>query len=140
MPVHWDVSKIKNHEIVTTHPKDPNRWHPLTDALVNACSAVGLTDISEKNFEEWLWRLAFMEAVGEGGMLFDWFDDKGNQLDKPRERNYTRAEIESHIGLRTNWGTLTRQQWLSNYLRNIKGKADRIYRKKFAAPEVAKAG
>lgn len=131
MAVYWDVSKIKDHATVTTAVRDGvEKWHPLTMALVDACNVVKLTAITAKNFDEWLWRLAYLEAIGAGDMLNDWKDDK------PITRNYTRAEIESHIGLATNWGSMTRTQFVGHCNRMAKRRADdMVTRGKYAAPK-----
>lgn len=108
MALTFDVSNIKDHETVTTHPEDlgkkeGRRWHPITDMLIGASMGVELGTIEEKNVDEWVWRLAFLQSLrGPHAHLGD----------KPL---YLRqGDVEKHIGLRTNVTTVaSRHSWLN---------------------------
>ncbi|MEE8615533.1 MAG: hypothetical protein V3T11_10025 [Roseateles sp.] len=85
MALQWDVSKIKNHEKVTTVIKDgEEHWHPVTDKLVWGCMSAGMGEITEDNWKTFLARLTVVESLWGCKTLT------------------TAAEVYAHIGLEVN--------------------------------------
>lgn len=141
MALYWDVSEVKDHAVVTTVVEDGvEKWHPVTIALVNATMAFDIGRIDAAHLDEILWRLAYLEVLGEGKFLIDWHDASGKELASPRDRNFTRDEVERHVGMTTNVSTIGRKEWLQRVHRGIAARADRIvlgrYAKAKAAAEV----
>jgi hypothetical protein len=108
MSLNFDVSKIKDHEKVTTNPFDSNRWHPVTEALISCAMICGFSSITEKNVETVKDRIAqYQTAVGpllavQVGQM--WITD---------------ADVEAHIGLSTNADSKTDKQWLEKLAKEL---------------------
>jgi hypothetical protein len=63
MSLNWSVAEIKDHEKVTTHPKDPKRWNPVTEALVWHSMFCGFNRITEQNWQDVFKRISKYEKV-----------------------------------------------------------------------------
>src|SRR5574338_219821 len=95
MSLNFDLRKIP--DAVKTDPRDSTKLNPITEALIWSSMSIDLGEITAKNVDEWMLRLALSDK------LF------GTMLHKDREpRPFTRAEVEAHIGLRTNVSTKNR--------------------------------
>lgn len=85
--------------------------------LIFGTMAVGLGTLTEKNIDEWMWRITFLNRIespiasyrGEG-----WPTRK--------------SDISKFIGLRTNADTLTRSQWLRTVSENLSRDVDAAIR------------
>lgn len=113
MALNFDVSGIRNYQVVTTHPEDVGkenqRWHPVTEALIFASMEVDLCMIAEGNVEEWAWRLGLMQCIKGPWLLLN---------DKPLKLKL--GDIQTHIGLRTNVSTISnRWTWARRKLGNV---------------------
>lgn len=101
MSLNYTVDKIADYKnVCNVGDGDARRMNPVTEGLIWSSMSVGLDSIKKKNVDEWLVRLALTDALF-GTML------KANREDRP----FTRAEIESHIGLTTNVSNMTRKKW-----------------------------
>ena len=69
MSLDWDVSKIDNYQEVTTKIVDgKKKWADETNTLVwGTICGVGLHSITEKNVEEWIFRVRFLKELGSTG-------------------------------------------------------------------------
>lgn len=104
MALNWSVKDVKNHEAIC-YPLDNNGKRylgPVTEALIFLTMAVGLTEITEKNAQEFYTRLAFYQSV----------------FNVPEEDRLTYAQVRIHIGLHTNAGNQTKAQWLKRIYEN----------------------
>ncbi len=97
MALHWTIDKIKNYLEVCWKTAQENNpayqykngdriLNPLTEGLIWATIAVELGEITEKNVDEWLFRLACLEVVDAS----------------PFRVPPSREDVLSHVGLRTN--------------------------------------
>lgn len=102
MALNFDVSKIKDYQRVTTDPANKSKWHPVTDALIWKTMSVDLGSITEKNIDEWEYRLKVLRLM-DGPE----FEHHGKKV------CLTREDLEMHIGLVTNVTTKSRKQWLA---------------------------
>lgn len=115
MSLNWDVRKIKNYNVVTTHPDDrakleadPNaevRWHPLTETLVWLCMAVGENSIDYKNWKRFYRRVYCYERVS--GSMRRFYDKNKKVVDT----YVTAQDVYDHIGLHTNVSQITDAQF-----------------------------
>lgn len=116
MSLNFDLSAVKQRlgdrwdEITTSPdtlgaPEGEQRWHAVTDFLIWASLEVDLGDVTEKNVDEWCFRLGLLRLTTEnfeGDVRRDIGDFKLN-----------RNDIVNHIGMRTNVTTKTRANWLA---------------------------
>jgi hypothetical protein len=101
MSLNWDISKIADFEnvcTITLEKDDPNRgaagtkvMNPITNALIWATMTIGVAEITEKTIDTFFERLRLVETL-YGSML----------TTSTGDRIITRAEVEQHMGLRTN--------------------------------------
>lgn len=115
MSLNFDLTSVKKnlgderYNEVTTSPETRNapegqqRWHPVTDALIWMTMVVDMNEITEKNVDEWSFRIGIMQKVrgtpefaGGIGSFF-----------------ITRKDLTDHIGLRTNVGNKSRSRFLA---------------------------
>jgi hypothetical protein len=106
MSLNWDITHIKDHSNLCWLPnptkEDPGavRLNPTTDALIWATMSVDIGDLSEKNLDEFTYRVFFYERA---------FQSFLNQGGDPLF--LTAEEIKAHVGLRTNVSFETRSKW-----------------------------
>lgn len=112
MSLDFDVSKVKNFDVLTSIPDPYGRnkedgtpklsWHPVTNALIWATISVGMSSITEKNWIEFFQRVRAVERVSGAYVnrpnVSGAFDPKGF---------ITPLEVYSHIGLHTNASSKT---------------------------------
>ena len=120
MSLDWKVNQIKDYKSVcwTESPNDPDKFQlsKLTDVLIWGTILVDLGEISEKNMDEWLRRIAVCEKLHKPfGDRFETVNGKRRQ----RELYPTREELESHIGLQTNVANRTFKQWYKKMCDNL---------------------
>lgn len=110
MALTWDVTHIKDHEVLTTlHTESGDKWHPLTETLVwlTMFTSIG-SEIDAENIEEFIGRVRLYERLF-GPMMTAYDVDTDYWSPKP----LTEEQIRSHLGLRTNVSYETRETWLS---------------------------
>lgn len=112
MSLDFDVSRVKNFDVLTSIPNPYGQknedgtpklsWHPVTDALIWATMAIGMNNITEKNWIEFFQRIRAIERVSGAYVnrpnVTSRFDPKGF---------ITPLEVYSHIGLHTNASSLS---------------------------------
>jgi hypothetical protein len=100
MSLDFDVSAIKNYEVVTTLVTEDGvkKWHPVTRNLTFACMAVDLSGITAENWQDFYNRINIWETL----------------VSEARSRDLiTPLEVYSHIGLRTNVSNKTFAQFMA---------------------------
>jgi hypothetical protein len=100
MSLNFDFSKVTNYEAVTTDPADPQRWHPVADALVWLSMQCGFNEITPKNVDKVIDRIMAYQVV-LGAYLHP---DGGEIYIMP-------VDIRRFVGMRTNATRLTDAQW-----------------------------
>lgn len=129
MALTWNVSKVKNYKVVTTDPNDPNKWAPVTRALITLTIPLGMNHITEKNYEEFFARVVATELVN-GPMLYK--VTKDGKVDTP----ITIEDVYAHIGLTTNASSGSKARFWNGITKDILGRSEvREFRKKLAAQE-----
>lgn len=113
MPMHWDVSKVRNHDELCFRPGDA-AYHenptgrylkPMALAMVNTLGWAGVGgEITENNADELVLRVAFYQQLN-GALL-----RRGNG----EPWAVTPEDVLRHVGLSATWGfrKQTRSAWL----------------------------
>ena len=121
MSLDFDVTNMKNFNVLTTIlEKDINtgeevgrKWHPVTNALIFATMAIGMSSITEDNWEEFYQRLNMWErCVGCSLWRADHQRDNKNFI--------TPLEVYMHIGLHTNASRKTLAQFTKDCFEAVK--------------------
>jgi hypothetical protein len=116
MSLDWSVESMKNFDVLTTltgdSPADLDRkWLPLTEALVWATMHIGINSITEKNWQEFYYRLNKWERLtGTSLRVFN----------SEVTRYITPLEVYMHIGLYTNASSLSKKEFNEKLERNYK--------------------
>jgi len=106
MALHFDFANIKDQTLVN-HPHRVDEWHPVGLALANLSMPCGYREITAKNLAEVTERVMAYQLVC------------GFVLARPRglEKSgvyITPADVKAYIGLTTNAGVKTRQEFAND--------------------------
>jgi len=123
MPLNWSVKNVKDHDNVCYYvaTKDNLEYgmkagesylKGTTDALVWLTMSVGLTEITEDNIDEWLYRLAIEYSV-HGATNHRFVDGKWEPI------YHDENSLRQHIGLETNAGTISREEYHEKVIRAL---------------------
>lgn len=105
MGLHFNFSKVVDHQRVTTNPTNPDEWHPVADALVWLSMICGFNRIDDKNHAKVALRIAAYQVV-TGAYL-------GRIVMGKRSPIYiTPQDVKRFIGMTTNASTMTDAQWM----------------------------
>lgn len=113
----------------STCPDNPDQYHPVMNALIWTAMSIGLGAITEKNWEEWVFRIRFSDWVAGETYLRTHTDDG------PVKYVITVEEIKSYIGLTTNVSTVTRTKFLNEERRKMVDRINREIKKEVADAE-----
>ena len=103
MSLTWSITAVKDFgQLHQTHEDGSYELGPTTERLIFLTMQVDLGEITEKNLDEWIFRLALMKKVG-------W---------TPRTE-IVRADLERHVGLKTNVHSTTRAQFRTKVIKNL---------------------
>ena len=110
MSLDWSIDKIKDYKTVCWRGEDADGLHlrHKTDILIWATMRVDLSEISAKNIDEWLRRIAVCKLF-DAPFGREYYEEDGKRL----HRGYypDRAILEEHIGLGTNASTIHFTRW-----------------------------
>ena len=114
MPLNWYISEVEDWDNYCFEPAPENpkeeRMTPLTNQLINMTMAVGMHEITKKNYREFYTR---MLLLGLDKSLYT-LDEDGNQVGIQLE------DVKRHIGLGTNASSIRLDKLLKNiYLRRL---------------------
>tara|TARA_R110002110_G_scaffold340576_2_gene550730 strand:- start:315 stop:731 length:417 start_codon:yes stop_codon:yes gene_type:complete len=129
MALTWDVSKIKKAYRVLSkaefysksdkipifsnpryYDKDLDKYYEMnteTNMLIFICMFIGMSEITEKNFNKFYDRVKLYELIN--GSYLKTINPKTK---KPKEKYFTLEDIKNHIGLKTNAENLNKTQYL----------------------------
>ena len=104
MALNFNYADVVDKDVVCTDPTDPDKYHPVFNAIVWLSLICGYSSITAANAEKVHARIAQYELVS-GGMLA--------VLDDGRRRPLfiTLDDVKRYIGLRTNAPTYREAQW-----------------------------
>ena len=109
MPLNWYISKVENWEkyCFTSDPEaiQELKMTPLTHQLVHITMAVGMHEITKKNYREFYTRMLLLE------LDTSWYkrDEDGNQVGIQLE------DVKRHIGLGTNASSIRLDKLLKDF-------------------------
>lgn len=104
MALNADYRKIENYEGLYREVEGGKELAQPWETYILLSIPVGLGEISEKNLDEWWFRLCVLEKLH--GKFFKDGDGK--------EFGFAYADLRRLLGLRTNASKLTRKQFLKN--------------------------
>jgi hypothetical protein len=120
----WSVSKVQNGKELCWEPDlsangicTGMKLNGVTKVLLYSTAEIGMNTITEKNFKEFHCRL--LESSMAHGVKWLAVSVEGQIT----HRDPTLAEVYSHIGLSTNASTHTGNQWETQLMRRIGGRA-----------------
>ncbi len=113
MPLTWDVNNVKNHKKIMYKKNDDGSYEmkKIYETIILSTTIIGLSQITEKNYEKFFNRLRLVETIG--GSFF--YEKKRGKL-KPRHIKL--EEIKKMVGLKTNASELTRTKFLQRFDKN----------------------
>ena len=109
MPLNWNINKIEDWEnyCFTSDPEaiQELKMTPLTHQLVHITMAVGMHEITKKNYREFYTRMLLLE------LDTSWYkrDEDGNQVGIQLE------DVKRHIGLGTNASSIRLDKLLKDF-------------------------
>jgi len=139
MSLDWSLEKVQNWEqncYIKIHPGDnaynqiqvqgSHFWffekdemdqktsvkkcmNPISDYLISLTMVVGLGGITEKNIDEWQFRIWIKEQLYGNTMAVSRWDAQSGQW---LSSKITVSDLKQHIGLSTNVSDMTRNTWL----------------------------
>ena len=119
MPLNWSIERIKNCDELCF---DGDRMEAITECLIGMTIAVGMANITERNYIKFYQRMKDMEALDIGVGIFEW-DDKGVRT----QRVPTVHEVKAHIGLHTNASPTTEREFQS-FRKDVKKRQEKEMR------------
>ncbi|RDJ35734.1 MAG: hypothetical protein DWQ19_13025 [Crenarchaeota archaeon] len=108
MSLDWSLEKVHNWEELAN-----NRTHRnITDAIVFKTMAIGISEITEKNYVEFYQRIRVWEQAFGASM---YYSEQGKRHEWP----ITLFDVKRRIGLFTNASRLTEKQFLKLLSENL---------------------
>lgn len=108
MGLNFSFKKVHDFEAVTTDPANPDRWHPVADALVWLSLICGYREITLKNVDKVIARIMAYQSV-TGAYL----SANGGAI----KVYITPEDVRRFIGLSTNASVMTDAQWAKHLAR-----------------------
>ena len=119
MALNFDLSACKDRlgeeawKASTDHPCDPDRWHPVVEAVVSYSMICGFSRIDENNWETvakriMVWEKAFGPRIVVGTKSYPTFEDLGAGTSAIRIKP---ADIKRLIGFHSNADRMTDKQF-----------------------------
>lgn len=106
MPLSFNYADVHNKDVVCTDPNDPDKYHPVFNALIWLSMICGYNQITKKTYAKVYERIAMYEQVS--GAFLSRSDDDG----KPVPVRITEDDVALYIGMTTNASTLTDAEWV----------------------------
>jgi len=116
MSLDWSIENIENYKELCWGEND--RMNPVTEALIWAGNSIGFNNITEKNYKELYIRINMWER---GVHSFLQQSNAGVRVDTP----LTLDNVRQHIGLSTNWSTMTNTQFGKHLIKSMRREAER---------------
>ena len=111
MSLTWDIREIADNESLWTYDTEGvNTLSPLTEVMIHLTIAIGLNEITEKNYKTFFRRAKELEVV---------YGMRGFLVESESTRMPYIHEVQKHIGLKTNADILTNRKWGSHLRRQI---------------------
>jgi hypothetical protein len=119
MSLDFSVKRVKDYsELFIIDDDGVDRVCDLTKCVVFSTLAIGLSEITANNVDEWVFRSTMLHSVGRAVI------SRGG-----KSSALARAEIIRHIGLTTNATTCTRKHFLRKLIECIESEIERNCRR-----------
>lgn len=116
MSLDWSISNVQNWESISM--KEENGLEATkTNALIWATLSVDLPGITEKNAEEFFWRIKVLEQK-QGPFIWR-YKGEGEAATEREAYEFTKEDIQRRIGLSTNVSTKPRIAWVARIVKNL---------------------
>lgn len=116
MSLDWSITNVKDWESISMK-KENGIEATKTHALIWATLSVDLPGITEKNADEFFWRIKVLEQK-QGPFIWRY----SGEDDAATERTayeFTREDIQRRVGLSTNVSTKPRIAWVARIVKNL---------------------
>lgn len=106
MAFSYDLTHIENwQELLSSNSNEPGFVIPFTEVLIWATLLIGIPQITEKNVDEFAFRLRLYETIANSLI-------QHSGISSP----IPFSQVKRHIGLATNANSLTRAQYIRNVI------------------------
>lgn len=114
MSLDWSVRDVANYEEIIAEGEG---WN-ITNILIWGTMIVGLNEITAKNINEWMRRIAITNEVG-----FPIATALNTETHERQPYQFTRDQLERRVGLLTNATKLTKKEFSEKVGRMVEQKA-----------------
>ena len=115
MSLSWDITKVEDYKSkcwIEVEGEEHKQLNPVTDAIIWACMAVDMQQITAKNAEEFYTRyLMFNRVIGNEDYFRFKFED-----------------VKAHVGMWTNVTTRTKAQFHKRVAEILRDRTERTIR------------
>ena len=129
MALTYDFTNIENYQEKCTYKikkedadYDPNqdlyKNTDLAESLIWMCLFIGMNQITEKNYEQFYNRTRILEATTGAYRNYGKYDENGKRIGV-EAKYFTKDEIKSMIGLRTNATKLTKAEFYKSKIKDL---------------------
>jgi len=105
MPLTFNYENVANKDVVCTDPNDPDKFHPVLDAIVMLSMVCGYNDINERTYRWIHKRIAQYEAIVGAYLGYTGEDNKRKSI------YITLEDVQRYIGLTLNTTRTQDSQW-----------------------------
>jgi hypothetical protein len=122
MSLDWNISEIKDHETMCFEDRihagrKKSCLSAVTESIIWYTIGVGLGEITEKNIEEWMFRMKCIDLTI--GALLTVCEDDG-----PKYVAISEDTVRKHIGLKTNVTNESRSKWWKKFMATVERNID----------------
>jgi hypothetical protein len=130
MSLDWSIENVENQRDLCWHKRDEKApdgedlydLKVLTEALIHMTITVGMSKITEQNYEEFWSRVAMLEEVHGPNII-------RRTADGVESVYITLEDVKNHIGLHTNAAPMSRTKFNGDVINRLKRKVEDRKRK-----------
>lgn len=111
MSLDWSIDKVKDWKSISMADENGDEAQK-THSLIWATLSVGLPGITEKNTQEFFWRLKTLEQR-QGSFMYRFHNDTREDY------LFTPEDVQRRVGLSTNVSTQPRVSWVARVVKNL---------------------
>lgn len=140
MSLNWSIEDVKDSDKISMDAEKNGIEAHKTHALLWATLSVDLPGITQKNVDEFHWRVTVLEKFGGGPLMYRF------EGTKQEDYLFTKEDIARRVGLSTNVSTKSRTHWVARIVKQaarnsgLDEKAQKALRKEILATAPAKGG
>jgi hypothetical protein len=107
MSLDFNFTAIKDYASITSHPTDPDKYHPVTYFLIWAMMAIGQREITKHTIDKVCERMSLYQLITGPAVVFS----------DGTKAYVTRADLEMHMGYRSNVSPETDSEFMQKMYR-----------------------